>query len=105
MATGSSPTTQGLFARYTPTFRLPNLSTYTTASLTDQQPHVPLPVTQTMDLAEIGYKFANQWTDLYATAFWTKYNNVGFTNYVFNPNSSRAARAAEPVCGHEDLRR
>jgi outer membrane receptor protein involved in Fe transport len=37
-----------------------------------------------MDLAELGYKFANQWTDLYATAFWTKYNNVQFTNYVFN---------------------
>jgi len=79
---------QGLFARYTPTFRLPNLSTYTTASLTTSNPTVPLPITQTMDLAEIGYKFANQWTDLYATAFWTKYNNVGFTNNVFNVNTS-----------------
>lgn len=79
---------QGLFARYTPTFRLPNLSTYTTASLTSSNPTVPLPITQTMDLAEIGYKFANQWTDLYATAFWTKYNNVGFTNTVFNVNTS-----------------
>jgi len=78
----------GLFARYTPTFRLPNLSTYTTASLTTSNPTVPLPVTQTMDLAEIGYKFANEWTDLYATAFWTKYNNVGFTNNVFNVNTS-----------------
>lgn len=78
---------QGLFARYTPTFRLPNLSPYTTASLTTGSPTVPLPVTQTMDLAEIGYKFANEWTDLYATAFWTKYNNAAFTNYVFNPNS------------------
>jgi outer membrane receptor protein involved in Fe transport len=77
---------QGLFARYTPTFRLPNLSPYTTASLTTSSPTVPLPVTQTMDLAEIGYKFANEWTDLYATAFWTKYNNAAFTNYVFNPN-------------------
>ena len=79
---------QGLFARYTPTFRLPNLSTYTTATLTTSNPTVALPVTQTMDLAEIGYKFANQWTDLYATAFWTKYNNVGFTNNVFNVNTS-----------------
>jgi len=78
----------GLFARFTPTFRLPNLSTYTTASLTTSNPTVALPVTQTMDLAEIGYKFANEWTDLYATAFWTKYNNVGFTNNVFNPNTS-----------------
>jgi len=78
----------GLFARYTPTFRLPNLSTYTTASLTATNATVPLPVTQTMDLAEIGYKFANEWTNLYATAFWTKYNNVGFTNNVFNLGSS-----------------
>jgi len=41
-----------------------------------------------MQLAEIGYKYANQWTDLYATAFWTKYNNVGFANYVFNLNTN-----------------
>jgi outer membrane receptor protein involved in Fe transport len=41
-----------------------------------------------MDLGEIGYKFANSWTDLYATAFWTKYNNVAFTNNVFNLLSS-----------------
>jgi len=80
--------TQGLFARYTPTFRLPNLSSYTTASPTTTNPAVTTPITQTMDLAEIGYKFANQWTDLYATAFWTKYNNVGFTNNVFNVNTS-----------------
>jgi outer membrane receptor protein involved in Fe transport len=78
----------GLFARFTPTFRLPNLSTYTTASLTTTSPTVAKPITQTMDLGEVGYKFANQWTNLYATAFWTKYNNVGFTNNVFNLNSS-----------------
>jgi len=81
--------TQGLFARYTPTFRLPNLSSYTTASPTTTNPTVTTPITQTMNLAEIGYKFANQWTDLYATAFWTKYNNVGFTNNVFNVNTSQ----------------
>jgi outer membrane receptor protein involved in Fe transport len=79
----------GLFARYTPTFRLPNLSTYTTASLTTSNPTVNTPITQTMQLGEVGYKYANQWTELYATAFWTKYNNVGFTNNVFNLNSSQ----------------
>jgi outer membrane receptor protein involved in Fe transport len=78
----------GLFARFTPTFRLPNLGTYTTASLTTANPTVTKPITQTMDLGEIGYKYANQWTNLYATAFWTKYNDVGFTNNVFNLNSS-----------------
>jgi outer membrane receptor protein involved in Fe transport len=78
----------GLFARYTPAFRLPNLGTYTTATLSTQNSTVPRPITQTMDLGELGYKYANQWTDLYATAFWTKYNDVSYTNYVFNPNTS-----------------
>jgi outer membrane receptor protein involved in Fe transport len=74
----------GLFARYTPTFRLPSMSTYVTASLTATNAAVVSPITQTMDLGELGYKYANQWTNLYATAFWTKYDNVGFTNNVFN---------------------
>ncbi|MGC1548064.1 MAG: TonB-dependent receptor [Rhodanobacter sp.] len=68
---------QGVFARYTSTFRLPNLSTYiTTPNAT--------PVTQTMILPEAGYKFSNRYIDTYATVFYTKYNNVGFSNYVFN---------------------
>lgn len=78
----------GLFARYTPAFRLPSLSTYTTAGLTATNNTVSKPIVQTMQLGEIGYKYANQWTDLYATAFWTKYNNVGFTNTVFNFTSN-----------------
>ncbi len=78
----------GLFARYTPTFRLPNLSTYATASLTTASPTVTKPVTQTMDLGEVGYKYANDWARVYATAFWTKYDNVAFTNNVFNLNNN-----------------
>jgi outer membrane receptor protein involved in Fe transport len=71
---------QGLFARWTPTFRLPNLSTYiTNPSAT--------PLTQTMKLGEVGYKYSDRQLDLYATAFYTKYNDVSFSNYVFNPNS------------------
>jgi len=78
----------GLFARYTPTFRLPSLSAYTTANLTSTTTTVATPIIQTMQLGEIGYKFANRWADAYATAFWTKYNNVGFQNYVFNAGTS-----------------
>ena len=78
----------GLFARYTPTFRMPSLSTYTTASLTAKNSTLATPIVQTMDLGEIGYKYANSWTNLYATAFWTKYNNVAFTNNIFNLQSS-----------------
>jgi len=73
----------GVFARWTPAFRLPNLSTYLTAS------SVPAskPITQTMKLGEVGYKFSNRWVDFYATAFYTKYDNVGFSNYVFNADT------------------
>jgi outer membrane receptor protein involved in Fe transport len=78
----------GLFARYSPAFRLPNLGTYTTATLSTTNSTVPRPITQTMELGEIGYKYANQWTNLYATAFWTKYNNVSYTSNVFNLNTS-----------------
>ena len=78
----------GLFARYTPTFRLPSLSAYTTANVTTSNTTVTTPITQTMELGELGYKFANKWADAYATAFWTKYNNVSFQNYVFNAASS-----------------
>lgn len=69
----------GVFARYTPTFRLPNLSSYITSP-------AATPITQTMDLAEIGYKFGNDWMSVYTTAFYTKYDNVGFNNTVFDLN-------------------
>ncbi len=85
--TGSSPSAPGLLARYTPTFRLPTLSTYTTAvAETASEPDGSRkPITQTMDLGEVGYKYANDWTRVYATAFWTKYDNVGFTNQRVQP--------------------
>lgn len=78
----------GLFARYTPTFRLPSLSAYTTANLTTTNTTVSTPIVQTMELGEIGYKFANKWADAYVTGFWTKYDNVSFQNYVFNSATS-----------------
>lgn len=85
----------GLFARWTSAFRLPNLSSYITrysnCSLADVENCIrnnsSRPVTQTMDLGEVGYKFSNQTFDVFATAFYTKYDNVGFSNYVFDLNS------------------
>jgi len=71
---------QGVFARYTSTFRLPNLSSYITSP-------TATPVIQTMVLPEVGYKFANRYIETYETFFYTRYNNVGFSNYVFNPNT------------------
>jgi outer membrane receptor protein involved in Fe transport len=71
----------GVFARWTPTFRLPNLSSYITSPTAK-------PIVQTMDLGEVGYKYTDRQFDVYATAFYTKYNNVGFSNYVFNATSN-----------------
>jgi len=65
---------QGVFARYTATNRLPSLGNYITNA-------AATPDIQTMDLAEVGYKFSSPLFDLFATAFWTKYDNIGFTNY------------------------
>lgn len=82
----------GVFARWTSAFRLPNLSSYITrysnCSLADVEGCIRTsnanpPVIQTMDLGEVGYKFSNQTFDLFATAFYTRYDNVGFSNAVF----------------------
>ncbi|HWU71624.1 MAG TPA: TonB-dependent receptor [Pseudoxanthomonas sp.] len=63
----------GLFARYTSTNRLPSLGNYVTNA-------AATPIIQTMALGEFGYKFSSPLFDLFATAFWTRYENVGFTN-------------------------
>ncbi|MBO9619645.1 MAG: TonB-dependent receptor [Niabella sp.] len=71
----------GAFARYTSAARIPGLGTYVTNA-------TATPVTQTMQLGEVGYKYSRSALSLYATGFWTKYNNVGFTNYVFSLNGT-----------------
>lgn len=67
----------GVFARYTAASRMPSLGNYITNAAAK-------PDTQTMDLGEIGLKFSSPMIDVYATGFWTKYNNVGFTNYRYD---------------------
>jgi len=82
----------GMFARWTPTYRLPNLSSYI-----DNPTPNPLPRTQTMDLGEVGFKFANRWMEFYGTLFYTKYNNVGFSTYSFDPNNPSLPGQNQPV--------
>lgn len=67
----------GVFARYTSANRLPSLGNYVTNATAK-------PYVQTMDLGEIGLKYASPLVELYATGFWTKYNNIAFTNYRFD---------------------
>lgn len=90
----------GVFARWTSAFRLPNLSTYITRYSScdpndvegcisrDKSNPNTRPIIQTMDLGEVGYKFSNQYFDLFATAFYTKYDNVGFSNAKFDLNNT-----------------
>ena len=78
----------GVFARYTSANRLPSLGNYVTNA-------AATPDVQTMDLGEIGFKYSSNLFDFYATGFWTKYNNVGFTNYHFDP--ATGASTSEPA--------
>jgi catecholate siderophore receptor len=70
--------TQGVFARYTSTFRLPSVGSYITNATAK-------PVTQKMDFIEAGYKFARRDMTFYATAFDTKFDSYEFSELVFNP--------------------
>nr|WP_315383221.1 TonB-dependent receptor [uncultured Sphingomonas sp.] len=76
----------GLFARYTSANRLPSLGNYITSPTAK-------PIIQTMDLGEVGVKYASALVSLYATGFWTKYNNVSFTNYRFDLNGPAVSEA------------
>ena len=67
----------GIFARFTPTMRLPSIGDFITNA-------TALPIVQEMDLYEAGYKFVSRTFDLFATAFYTEYKNLGFTDTVFD---------------------
>jgi outer membrane receptor protein involved in Fe transport len=76
----------GLFGRFTSAARLPGFGTYyTNVNAT--------PVTQTMDLGELGFKYAKRLFAFYGIGFWTKYNNVGFTNEVSTLNGFTSVNA------------
>lgn len=77
----------GLFARFTSANRLPSLGNYITSATAK-------PIVQTMDLGEVGVKYASPLVELYATGFWTKYNNVSFTNYRFDLNTGASVTEA-----------
>ena len=78
----------GVFARYTASNRLPSLSNYVTNAAAK-------PIVQTMGLGEAGYKFNSSLFDVYATAFYTKYDNISFSNYIFDLNTGVSSSEAE----------
>jgi outer membrane receptor protein involved in Fe transport len=83
----------GVFGRWTRAFRLPNLSSYITSP-------TARPIIQTMDLAEAGYKYKRGMLELYPTLFYSKYDNVGYTNYVFSLDNA----SASPQTGYASTR-
>jgi outer membrane receptor protein involved in Fe transport len=83
----------GLFARWTSAFRLPNLSSYITSP-------TATPIVQTMDLAEAGYKYTSAMLDLYPTLFYSKYDNVSYTNNVFTLDNA----SSTPQIGYASTR-
>jgi outer membrane receptor protein involved in Fe transport len=71
----------GVFARYTDTFRLPSPSEF------QGQPADALRTdirTTPVRMSETGVKYQSDFVDLYATAFHTTFENVRFTDNVFN---------------------
>jgi catecholate siderophore receptor len=69
----------GLFGRYTSAARIPGFGTYYTNVNSTA-------VTQTMQLGEVGFKYARRLFSFYGTGFYTRYNNVGFSNTVSTLN-------------------
>ncbi|WP_170150205.1 TonB-dependent receptor [Parahaliea mediterranea] len=68
----------GAFARYTDSFRTPNASDYNgDPSRTDLK-------VEPISMAETGIKFASDQVEIYATAFYTEFDNIRFTDYVFD---------------------
>jgi len=83
----------GAFGRWTRAFRLPNLSSYITSP-------TATPIIQTMDLGEVGYKYKSAMLEVYPTLFYSKYNNVSYTNTVFTLDN----QSSTPQTGYATTR-
>lgn len=69
----------GVFARYTNSYRLPQIGQYRDSSLpTDVR-------SQSIEQAEGGVKFQDRWGSLYATVFYNSFKDVQFTNTFLDP--------------------
>lgn len=73
----------GVFARYTSTYRLPQIGQYRDNVLpTDVR-------SQSIEQAEGGIKFQNDWAGAFATVFYNSFQDVQFTNTFIDPTSLR----------------
>ncbi len=75
----------GVFARYTDTSRLPSPSEF--QGSTGDAVRTDIRITP-ISMVEGGLKLQSALLDVYATAFYTKYENVRFTDNVFNTTTN-----------------
>lgn len=68
----------GIFARVTPTYRLPGLNNYIPNASSRTQN------IQTMTLSEVGYKYTHQYFQFYPTVFYTTYDNVTNNSRIYS---------------------
>ena len=71
----------GVFARYTDTFRLPSPSEFQGQPADALRTDIRITPVR---MSETGVKYQSDFVDLYATAFHTTFENVRFTDNVFN---------------------
>lgn len=75
----------GVFARFTDTFRLPSPSEFQGSTADAVRTDIVITPVQ---MAEAGLKWQSDLFDLYATGFYTQYENVRFTDNVFNTTTN-----------------
>lgn len=89
----------GYFARVTNTFKLPSAGEYNGNPTRTDQYVVPV------KMAELGAKYADKQFSAFATAFYTRFEGVTFTDNIFNPATNsfvqQFARANTETLGVE----
>lgn len=84
----------GVFARYTDTFRLPSAGEWSGNPTRTDQAKVPI------KMGEIGFKYGGPVFNVFATAFWTKFERLTLTDWYFdNSTSTYLSRVA--IAGSE----
>jgi outer membrane receptor protein involved in Fe transport len=73
----------GVFARYTDTFRLPSAGEYNGNPGRTDQRSIPI------KMAELGFKYGSPVLNVFATAFYSKFEGVRFTDYRFNEETNQ----------------
>jgi outer membrane receptor protein involved in Fe transport len=86
----------GVFARYTDAKRLPNGSDFTGSPLRTDI------IAQPIKMSELGAKYASPMLDIFATAFFSKFTGIAFTDNIFD-TATNSYRQVTAFGGSETL--